>query len=107
MTDTLVRSIIRVVVVFATFAAAYLFIIRPIVSTTDKAFDLGSGITDQINRSLDDADITSVDVDKIERQSARLQSQLKTPKQAQRVGDCAERFGADVEAILRCAQLGN
>ena len=49
---TLVTGVVRVLVVVATLAAAYYFVIRPVLDTTEK---VSGGINSSIQQSLDEA----------------------------------------------------
>lgn len=94
--EALVRGLIRLLVTVAILAAIYLFILRPILDTTnntiDKAFDGGGGITGQIRDQLDAADVSGLDIN------------LGSADQAQRMLRCIQRANQDIDRIERCGR---
>jgi hypothetical protein len=94
--EALVRGLIRLLVTVAILAAVYLFILRPVLDTTnntiDKAFDGGGGITGQIRDQLDAANVSGLDID------------LGSAGQAQRLLRCIQRADQNVEKIKRCGR---
>lgn len=96
VTEALVRGLIRLLVTVAILAAVYLFILRPVLDTTnntiDKAFEGGGGITGQIRDQLDAADVSDFNID------------LDSADQAQRMLRCIQRADQDVDRIERCGR---
>jgi hypothetical protein len=94
MAETLARSLIRLVVTIAILAAIYLFIVKPVLDTTNntinRAFDGSESVSNQIRDSLDAADVSGAQVD------------LRSQRQAQRVLRCIQRAKGDVDRISRC-----
>jgi hypothetical protein len=97
----LTSGIIRLLVAVGILAAAYLFIVRPVLDTTDHAFDTvheamkESGIND-IGKTIDDANR------KIQRQvrhSFKVSQQTGTTK---KLVKCIQRAHGDVHRINRC-----
>ncbi len=96
---TLVSGVVRVVVVVATLAAAYYFIVRPVLETTEK---VSTGISGDVQRTLDDAfgrtgvsqHRQTVIMNKVRSVSAR---------DARRLQRCVGRAGTNVALINRCA----
>ena len=59
MSETLARSLIRLIVTVGILAAVYFFMIRPILDTTndtiDKAFDSFDGVESSLDNAFEDA----------------------------------------------------
>ena len=56
MTETLVRSLIRLIVTVAILAAVYFFLVRPILDTAEDTF---GGVGNSIDNVFDDAGVTT------------------------------------------------
>ena len=95
MAETVVRSLIRLVVTVAILGAVYLFIVKPILDTTnntiDKAFDGSRGLIEQIDGQLDSAGIEDADFT------------VPSAQKAQRMLRCMQRAGNDAGRVQRCA----
>lgn len=93
MSETLARSLIRLLVTVGILAAVYFFIVRPVLDTTNDtinhAFD---SVDSQLDNAFDDAGINP----------PNLTGAGKTD--AQRVLDCVERVQPDVTKMQRCAE---
>ena len=89
MSETLARSLIRLIVTVGILAAVYFFMIRPILDTTndtiDKAFD-------GVNNAFDDAGVNP----------PNLTGVGKTD--AERVLACVQRVEPDTTKMQRCAE---
>jgi hypothetical protein len=96
MTETLARSLIRLIVTVAILAAVYFFLVRPILDTTndtiDRAFDSFGGVESSIDNAFDDAGVNP----------PNLSGVGKTD--AERVLDCVQRVEPDVSRMQRCAE---
>ena len=96
MTETLARSLIRLIVTVAILAAVYFFLVRPILDTTndtiDKAFDGVDG-----SSSITTPSTTPASTHPISRASAKTDGE--------RIFACVERVQPDVDedAALRRA----
>jgi hypothetical protein len=98
---TIINPIIKIVTTVAILAAAYLFIVKPILDTTESTIDRSFDAFDQSFEGFDDlpAQIQG-DVDRaLERAdgSGALQDCIQraveqTPPNTQRVNRCVERF---------------
>jgi hypothetical protein len=89
MTETLVRSLIRLIVTVAILAAVYFFLIRPILDTAEDTF---GGVESSIGNLFDDAGIDP----------PNLSGVGKTD--AERVLECVKRVQPDVSKMERCAE---
>lgn len=102
---TLVTSLVRIVVVVATLAAAYYFIIRPVLDTTEK---VSSGINTNIQRSLDEANEAFEDANFAVPQQTQTQitTHIKNvpPNKLPRLTDCINRNPSSIQHIERCAK---
>ncbi|MCB0877034.1 MAG: hypothetical protein R2718_11105 [Solirubrobacterales bacterium] len=97
MSETLARSLIRLIVTIAILAAVYLFMVRPILDTTndtiDKAFNSFGGIENSLDTAFEDAGINN---------PPNLSGVGKTD--AERVLDCVQRVQPDTTKMQKCAE---
>jgi hypothetical protein len=96
MTETLARSLIRLIVTVAILAAVYFFLVRPILDTTsdtiDRAFDNFGDVESSIDNAFDDAGVNPPNLSGIGKTDA------------ERVFDCVNRVQPDAEKMQRCAE---
>jgi hypothetical protein len=102
---TVTSGIVRLLVTVGILAAAYFFIVKPVLSTTDKAFDTanksleksfgGNGLGD-IGKTLDDVNR------QVERQIRRSFHTAKKDGNPKKLVRCIERAHGDVHRIQRC-----
>lgn len=95
---TLVSSVVRVVVVVATLAATYYFIIRPILDTTEK---VSSGISGNVQKSLDDA-FSQAGISTHRQTVITRQIKSATGRDVKRLNRCVTRAGTNMNRINRC-----
>ena len=97
MSETLARSLIRLIVTVGILAAVYFFMIRPILDTTndtiDKAFDSFDGVGSSLDNAFEDAGINN---------PPNLTGASKTD--AERVLACVKRVQPDTTKMQRCAE---
>jgi hypothetical protein len=112
MGESIVRSLIRLLVTVGVLAGVYFFIVSPILDTTnetiDRAFDASSGFQESINESLEQAGIDDVNVDDglqgigdVDLSGAIANAPDKRTKNLLR---CIQRANGDVDEISRCQQ---
>ncbi|MDQ5895203.1 MAG: hypothetical protein QG596_1464 [Actinomycetota bacterium] len=100
---TLVSGVVRVLVVVATLAAAYYFVIRPVLDTTEK---VSGGINSSIQQSLDEAN------EAFEQSNASVQTQQNVTTTIKNVPTnrlpqlttCINRNPSSIQHIERCAK---
>lgn len=101
---TLITAVVRIAVLAATLALVYFFVIRPVLDTTET---VSSGINQNIQRSLDEANEafqqsgTNFDVKK-QRKLTRDIKNVPT-NQLPRLNRCISNAGADLDRVRRCA----
>ncbi len=98
---TLVTGVVRILVVIATLAAAYYFIVRPVLDTTEK---VSSGISGSIQQSIDEAN-DALDQTNINPQRQKIMTnKIRTVPTSQipKLERCITRSGTDIDAINRC-----
>jgi len=109
---TLVNAIVRIVILGATLALVYFFIIRPVLDTTDKAFDsansFSNNISKQVQDSIDQVQVTTTTSGSgpSQRQIKRLQQEIRKipPENMSRLNSCIVKAGVDVQRMIRCAE---
>jgi hypothetical protein len=93
MSETLARSLIRLIVTVGILAAVYLFMVRPILDTTndtiDRAFD---GVNSSLDNAFDDAGVNP----------PNLTGVGKTD--AEKVLACVQRVEPDTTKMQKCAE---
>ncbi|MFN8161826.1 MAG: hypothetical protein U0R52_12370 [Solirubrobacterales bacterium] len=103
---SLASGLIRLAVAVGILAAAYFFIVKPVLNTTDKAINqsLGpggiGGIERQINRAIDS---TNRQVQRSVHRSLR-QSRRQGGHDPRRLLRCVQRAQGNVNALQRCAR---
>jgi hypothetical protein len=97
MSETLARSAIRLIVTVAILAAVYLFMVRPILDTTNdtinKAFDSFGGIESSLDSAFENAGVNN---------PPNLTGVGKTD--AERVLKCVQRVQPDTAKMQKCAE---
>ncbi len=93
MADTLVRSLIRLIATVGILAAVYLFVVKPILDTTESTFDQAFG---GIQTSIDDA-FEGVGIE-----PPSLSGDSKTD--AEKLLACVQRAQPNTRKMQRCAE---
>ena len=101
---TFINPLIKIVTTVAILAAAYFFIVKPTLDTTEKAFDSVSPVFESIDVLPNDVQRQvqqSVrEAERVQRQQARASEQQI--RQADRLISCIQRAEGDVGAITTC-----
>lgn len=102
-------KLIGVITTVIVLGAIYLFMVKPILDTTNNAFD---SVNESIDTAFDDVGIDGVDVDELKSgdfssiedqiQGADLNS--KEQRQAQKLLDCIERVRPNTTKMQACAE---
>jgi hypothetical protein len=96
------QPLLKSITVAAILGATYLFIVRPVLDTTEE---VSSNFNDSIGQSLDS---TNQQIDKALQQSGATQtveipqSSQDSLKEANRLLDCIQRANGNVDKIQRC-----
>jgi hypothetical protein len=91
---TVINPIIKVIVVVAILAATYFFIVKPVLDTTNTAFD-------SFNDSFDGFDSIPTDI------QGQIEDAFDESSDTGRLQDCIERAtrnGVNQDAIQRCIE---
>jgi Tfp pilus assembly protein PilO len=107
MAEMLANNVIRLLVTVAILGAVYLFIIKPVLDTTNNAFD---SVNDSFNSAFDDVGIDNVDLDQIKNGDFNsIQQQIKQAdldqqqqNQALKLLHCVQRVQPDIDKITAC-----
>lgn len=99
---TLITGLVRILVVVATLAAVYYFLVRPVLDTTEK---VSSGISGNIQQSLNQADSLFNQTDVSQGMQMQITRDIRNvpPNKAQRLGKCINRKPGDIAHLKRCA----
>jgi hypothetical protein len=90
---TVINPIIKIITVVAVLGAAYLFIVKPILDTTNNAFDQFGGAFDNLPASIQDQVDSAFDDLDNETARNRLQHCVKAAgTNAQEINRCVQRF---------------
>lgn len=104
---SLTSGIIRLLVTVGILAAAYFFIVKPVLQTTDKAID-GANQSFEKSFGIQGADITDIsktieDVNKkMQREIKRSFHVAEKEGNPKRLVKCVQRAHGDVHRIQRC-----
>ena len=109
---TLVNAVVRIVILGATLALVYFFIIRPVLDTTDKAFESANnwsdGLSKQVQSSIDQIDSTTTTTSSgsTPAQIKRLQREIRKvpPQKMSRLNPCLLKAQTDITRMIRCAE---
>jgi F0F1-type ATP synthase membrane subunit b/b' len=108
---TFLNPLLKVVTTIAILAAVYFFLVRPILDTTE---DISGGITHSVNKGLNQAAKAQKQAEQAEQQaqqqgaqSFQIQASGLSLKQANRIQQCVQSAGQDVNALQACGELAN
>ncbi len=109
--ENLALKLIGLLTTIAILGATYLFIVKPILDTTNKAFDSFGGINDSIQQAFDDAgvkvnaaDIRNKNFGAVQEQLQQSSRDSKQQKQAKQLLRCVQRVQPDTTAMQACAE---
>lgn len=100
---TVITAVVRILVLAATLALVYFFVIRPVLDTTET---VSKGINENVQRSLDRANDAFEQSDFDPRQQRQLTRNIKQvpTRRLPRLNRCIAAAGADLNRIERCAK---
>jgi len=108
---TFLNPLLKVVTTIAVLAAIYFFLVRPILDTTES---ISGQITNTVNRGLDQTEKAQKQAQQAEKQaqqqgaqSFEIQAGGLSLEQANRIQQCVENAGQDVDALQACGELAN
>jgi flavin-binding protein dodecin len=99
---TFINPLLKIITVVAVLGATYIFILEPILDTTE---DVSDSINNSIGQSLES---TNQQIDEALEQSGAAQtveipqSSQNSLKEANRLLDCIQRANGNVDKIQRC-----
>jgi hypothetical protein len=104
---TVINPLIKIVTTVVILAAVGIFIVRPVLDTTDKAIEsVNESVRDaqrQSNDAFDDATLTA-DRSRAESYAGSLQSTW--PAGARAINACIKKAGSNANAMERCSDFG-
>jgi F0F1-type ATP synthase membrane subunit b/b' len=99
---TFINPLLKIITAVAVLGAAYIFIVEPVLDTTEN-------VSDDFNRSIGQSlESTNQQIDKALQQSGAAQtieipqSSQDSIKEANRLLDCIQRANGNVDKIQRC-----
>lgn len=98
MAENIANKLIGLVVTLVILGAFYLLFFKPIIDTTNDAFDQFGGLSDvaeDVQSSFDDAGVDGFELESF--------SDTLSNRELQRLQDCVEAAGQDVARLKRCA----
>lgn len=100
---TLVSAVVRIVILAATLALVYLFIIKPVLNTTENVSNgVNSNISnvmDEVNQAFDSANAQN---GKFSQVQIKRSITTVTGKKQQRLLNCVQNSNQNVDRIQRC-----
>jgi hypothetical protein len=104
---TVINPIIKVITTVAILAAVGIFIVRPVLDTTEKTIDSVNdsvrNAAEQSDEAFDDANLSSAQ-STAESYATSLQSSWPAARRA--INDCIHKAGDDSGAMEHCADFG-
>ena len=105
---TIINPILKVVTTVAILGAAYIFIVKPVLDTTEN---ITGEVAEQTRQAQDNADAASAAaaLNAATSRSESYANSLRTqwPAAAREVTDCVRAADKNVKAMERCAELGS
>jgi hypothetical protein len=103
---TVINPIIKIVTTVAIVAAIGIFIVRPVLDTTEDAIDKAGRFADETSASVN-ASVSNAQIDSMRTQiAARITSLASTwPEAARALRNCARDAGRDALRLERCESL--
>ena len=99
--ENLANKLIGLLVTVAILAAVYFFAIKPVLDTTndafDRAFDSADGITEEIQQSFDESGLEGFNADSINIDD-------KSSKQAERLLNCVQKVQPNTAKMQKCVE---
>jgi hypothetical protein len=107
--ENLAMRLIGLVTTVLVLGAAYLFIVKPVLDTTNNAFD---SVNDTISNSFDDVGLGDVSVSDLQKGDfGDIQKQIKQAgldnqdqRRAERLLHCVQRVQPDTTKMQNCAE---
>lgn len=103
---TIINPIIKIVTTVAVLAAAYFFIVRPVLDTTEKAvnesFEQSRRAQQESQQALHDANVQAA---RSRANSYRDSLRSAWPAAAREVSSCVQKAGDDGHELNRCVNL--
>jgi hypothetical protein len=109
MAEMLANNLIRLLVTVAILGAVYLFIIKPVLDTTNNAFD---SVNETFDSAFDDVGLDNLDIDQVRNGDfSSIQQQIKhadlgqkQQRQAEKLLHCVQRVQPDTTKMQACAE---
>lgn len=104
---TVINPIIKVVTTVAVLAAAYFFIVKPVLTTTDKVIDQSGRQIDRAHASANQA-FADAALNSAKSRAGSYASSLQStwPAASREIKACLKQAGNDAKAAGRCADRG-
>jgi archaellum component FlaF (FlaF/FlaG flagellin family) len=106
---TLVNTVVRLVILFATLALVYLFIIKPVLHTTEVGINSATNFSNQITQSIDVANDASYKnaMKQMNEALKQANSQSGTTRVVVTQNGKTNVKASDQQRLLRCVQNSN
>lgn len=105
---TIINPIVKIVTTVAVLAAVYLFIVKPVLDTTDKAIDRASSSFNQAGQNARQS-TNQFDYDFAKQRAGSFADGLESgwPQAAHEVKDCIRSANKEVKAMKHCDDFGH
>jgi hypothetical protein len=105
---TIINPILKIVTTVAILGAVYIFIVKPVLDTTE---DITGDVSRQTQQAFENADKASeaASLNSNKSQSDSFASSLRTqwPEAAREVTNCVREADKDAKAMEQCAEFGH
>jgi Tfp pilus assembly protein PilO len=95
--ENVANKLIGLLVTVAILAAVYFFAIKPVLDTTNDAFDSADGITEEIQQSFDESGFDSFNANSINIDD-------KSSKQAEKLLNCVQKVQPNTTKMQKCVE---
>lgn len=104
---TIINPILKIVTTVAILGAAYIFIVKPVLDTTE---DITGDVAEQTRQAQEDADARSAQIE-LDVATSQAESRINSlrsqwPLAARAVSNCVRAADKDAKAMDKCADLG-
>jgi hypothetical protein len=104
---TVINPIIKIVTTVAILAAVGIFIVKPVLDTTEKAIDeAGRQVAASQQASRQASEDFDLDLSRNRAQSFAQSLQSSWPAAAREIRACVRKAGGDARAMERCDEVG-
>jgi hypothetical protein len=100
---TIINPILKIVTTVAILGAAYIFIVKPVLDTTEE---ISGNVSEQVQAGLGNNDDFNLNFAKDRAESFASSLRTQWPEAAREVTNCVRQANKDAKAMDKCDDLG-